>query len=111
MARPTSPLPTYYATTLACTHWEPLSFEDIEDQSNPNGRMSKLFTKQPAWTWPDGPYAGKIPRIYHGDTRGWILNQILIRTDPMHKTIGQLSASSLQVFGVFLFRLLVGDGQ
>eukprot|EP00928_Gymnodinium_smaydae_P085129 TRINITY_DN6845_c0_g2_i1.p1 TRINITY_DN6845_c0_g2~~TRINITY_DN6845_c0_g2_i1.p1 ORF type:complete len:565 (+),score=58.41 TRINITY_DN6845_c0_g2_i1:170-1696(+) len=72
-----------------------LTPDDIEDQTNPNGRVSKLFAGASPWVWPDGPDEGKTPRIYHAECRGFILNQILIRADPHGRTVGQILAEEV----------------
>eukprot|EP00928_Gymnodinium_smaydae_P085128 TRINITY_DN6845_c0_g1_i1.p1 TRINITY_DN6845_c0_g1~~TRINITY_DN6845_c0_g1_i1.p1 ORF type:complete len:547 (+),score=67.02 TRINITY_DN6845_c0_g1_i1:47-1687(+) len=74
---------------------EALTPDDVDDQANPHGRLSKLFASATPWTWPDGPDKGKTPRIYHGQCRGFILNQILIRVDPQGRTAGRILADEV----------------
>lgn len=74
---------------------EALTADDVRDQANPDGNMSRIIAAQAPWTWPSGEYAGKIPRIYHAVSRGYVLSQILIRVDPAGRTIGQWMAEEL----------------
>ena len=74
---------------------EALTPDDIRDQANINGNMSRIIASQAPWTWPNGVYAGKVPRIYHAVSRGYVLSQILIRVDPAGRTIGQWMADEL----------------
>lgn len=71
------------------------SMEDFKRQKDPNGRVSQLFGSMEAWRWTVGPDKGKIPRLYHALTRGWILNQILTRADPKGRTVGEILADEL----------------
>ena len=38
---------------------------------------------------------GQTPRMYHGISRGYILNQILMRADPQKRTMGQWLAEEI----------------
>jgi hypothetical protein len=71
------------------TFTEKINAEDMADQANPNGRLAQIIAASPAWKFAGGPAEGHTPRIYHATTRGYILNQILIRCDPQGRTIGQ----------------------
>ncbi|MDA1300981.1 MAG: serine hydrolase [Proteobacteria bacterium] len=74
---------------------EALTPDDIRDQANQDGNMSRIIASQAPWTWPSGPYQGRTPRIYHAVSRGYVLSQILIRVDPAGRTIGQWMAEEL----------------
>jgi CubicO group peptidase (beta-lactamase class C family) len=71
------------------TFAEAVTLDDIKSQADPSGRMAQVIAATPAWKWADGPAKGQTPRIYHGLTRGFVLNQILIRADPKGRTVGQ----------------------
>ena len=66
-----------------------LSMEDVENQNDPDGVLSRAFTAQRPWQWKDAPNEGHTPRLYHAVTRGWVLSQILMRVDPRKRTVGQ----------------------
>ncbi len=74
---------------------EAISSDDVRDQANRAGNMSRIVARQPPWTWRGGSHAGKTPRIYHAVSRGYVLSQILIRVDPAGRTIGQWMAEEL----------------
>ncbi|MAW28793.1 MAG: hypothetical protein CMP98_08335 [Gammaproteobacteria bacterium] len=71
------------------------SREDVLDQANPDGNMSRIIATQAPWRWASGRYEGQIPRVYHAVSRGYVLNQILIRVDPDARTIGQWMTQEL----------------
>ncbi|MEM7363279.1 MAG: serine hydrolase domain-containing protein [Pseudomonadota bacterium] len=71
------------------------SREDVLDQANPDGNMSRIIATQAPWRWASGQYEGQIPRVYHAVSRGYVLNQILIRVDPDARTIGQWMTQEL----------------
>ena len=62
--------------------------EDVENQNDPDGALSKAFAAQRPWQWNDEPNKGHTPRLYHAVTRGWVLSQILMRVDPDKRTVG-----------------------
>ena len=68
---------------------EAITLEDTELQADPSGNMSRIIAAQKPWAWRGGPDEGLTPRIYHAISRGFILNQILLRADPQRRTIGQ----------------------
>ena len=41
------------------------SREDVLDQANPDGNMSRIIATQAPWRWASGRYEGQIPRVYH----------------------------------------------
>jgi len=53
------------------------------------GLLSKIFEKAA----PDFPELTK--RVYHGITRGWIVNEIVQRVDPKGRSIGQFIAEEI----------------
>ena len=69
---------------------ETVTYEDMFDQKNRKGRLSTILARQTPFRWSSGPDKGKIPRLYHGLSRGLILNQITIRADPKGRTIGEI---------------------
>ena len=68
---------------------EDLTLEDTASQADLDGNMSRIIAAQKPWAWRSGPDEGITPRIYHAVSRGFILNQILLRADPKSRTIGQ----------------------
>lgn len=74
---------------------EALTPEDINDQANRDGNLSSIIAAQAPWTWREGKFKGKVPRVYHAVSRGYILSQILMRADPAGRTIGQWMAEEL----------------
>ena len=74
---------------------EPLTLDDTANQGDTDGEMSRIIAAQRPWAWRGGPDEGLTPRIYHAISRGFILNQILIRADPAGRTIGQWMAEEL----------------
>ena len=68
---------------------EQMTVEDQADQANPNGRLAQIIAASPSWKFAGGSAECHTPRIYHATSRGYILNQILIRADPKGRTIGQ----------------------
>ena len=67
-----------------------ISHVDHMDHENRNGNNAKIIAKQKMWKWTVGKDKGKTPRIYHAMSRGFILNQILMRAHPDGKTISQV---------------------
>ena len=51
--------------------------------------LSELIARQKP-SWPK-----KTRRQYHGLTRGWIANEIVVRCDPQRRTIGQFTAQEI----------------
>ncbi len=74
---------------------EALSRQDVLNQANRDGNMSRIIASQTPWRWASGQYEGQIPRVYHAVSRGYVLNQIMIRVDPAARTIGQWMAEEL----------------
>eukprot|EP00935_MAST-01C_sp_MAST-1C-sp1_P000180 g180.t1 len=56
-----------------------ITWEEAEDQ-RPDGALAKLFAQAPMVS---------DRREYHALTRGWLINQILIRIDPAARSVGQ----------------------
>ena len=50
--------------------------EDVDDQKNRDGKLSRVIAAQKPWTWAAGPDEGMTPRFYHGSSRGLVLNQV-----------------------------------
>jgi CubicO group peptidase (beta-lactamase class C family) len=57
----------------------PITEEEVEDQ-RPDGALARLFETAPMVS---------SKRLYHGLTRGWIINQLLIRIDPKGRSVGR----------------------
>ena len=74
---------------------EPFSKDDVNDQTNRDGNISRIIAAQAPWTWAEGEFKGRIPRIYHAVSRGYILSQILMRVDPRGRTVGQWMVEEL----------------
>ena len=58
--------------------WTPTAItkEDVDDQKNRDGKLSRVIAAQKPWTWAAGPDEGMTPRFYHGSSRGLVLNQV-----------------------------------
>ena len=76
---------------------QPITRADLDDQKNPNGTLSRVIAATAPWTWAGGPDRGKTPRIYHGSSRGLVLNQILVRVDPLQRTVGEWMMQEIAV--------------
>jgi CubicO group peptidase (beta-lactamase class C family) len=74
---------------------ETITLQDVAEHNDTQGRLSSLLAKQQPWTWAAGVDEGKTPRIYHAITRGWLLNQILMRAHPEGKSISQVLAEEI----------------
>ena len=60
--------------------------------------LEPLFpTKELGVSNPDGT---ETRRAYHSLTRGWILNEIVRRVDPNHRTIGEIVENDISIDGV-----------
>lgn len=62
---------------------QPLSVADLTADTLSNGRAGDIIAGQKPSHVPGAE------RNYHGVTRGWIVNEIVRRVDPQHRTIGQ----------------------
>lgn len=74
---------------------ETISREAVLDQYNLDGEMARIIAAQQPWSYSDGPAKGQTPRLYHGISRGYILNQILMRADPKGRSMGKFLAEEI----------------
>jgi len=74
---------------------ETISKEAVLDQYNLGGDMARIVAAQRPWAYSDGPAKGQTPRLYHGISRGYILNQILMRADPEGRSMGKYLADEI----------------
>lgn len=59
-----------------------IPLDDADTAGVKAGKLSALIARQtPRW--------GSSKRSYHGLTRGWIANEIVVRSDPLGRTIGE----------------------
>ena len=61
-----------------------LNLEDLFPEHLASGRASKIFEGLTCWF----PPQWSNWMLYHGMTRGWLLNEIARRVDPQHRTLG-----------------------
>ena len=47
-----------------------------------------------------GPDGTETRRAYHALTRGWVLNEVVRRVDPEHRTIGEIMQADIGIDGV-----------
>ena len=78
---------------------EELGADDIREQTDRDGRLSRLIAAQAPWKFRGGPDVGKTPRIYHSLSRGLVLNQLLMRADPQGRTVGEFVGAPTHIFG------------
>merc|ERR1719453_1302929 len=67
----------------------PLAATDLTAANIRRGRVSDIIAQQTP------KHAPGAERIYHGVTRGWIVNEIVRRADPAGRTIGQFIAEEV----------------
>ena len=113
---------------------EPITVDDVNNQHDLDGNLSRIIAAQEPWTFQDGPDKGTTPvsrsadsanalylrheavcfallpcsdqgaarvrggvpqRIYHAISRGYVLSQILLRVDPLRRTVGEWFSQEL----------------
>ena len=47
-----------------------------------------------------GPDGSETRRAYHAFTRGWLLNEVVRRVDPEHRTIGEIMQAEIGIDGL-----------